>query len=413
MAARKITLLLAFAQIIVVACRPTPQPNITPTPPASPTPQLSPTATPSAGVSITLWAPPEMVPASVLEEFAQAFPQITVDFFPKKAYGAGGIQDFLLTTSQVVPENLPDLVLIDASQIYPLVEQGVLTSVADLTPPGILDDLFPPVVSATTINGEVYGAGVLLFLEHLAYDPQKINNPPADWEEVLAGTRVWAWPLEPREGEVADAFILQYLALGGTVVDRQGEPAISQAVLARTLHFFAQIQSQGLLHPDSLAMDSAEVWRLLAGGDLDLAEISSREVLAAPESQFAFAGLPTGLGNPASIARVWTLAVLTTDPARREAVSQFINWVISEERLASWATATGWLPSLRSTLEMAVAKEGYREFLAAQLETAYTRPAMTQEMARALQQAVEDVLTGIATPQDAASQVAESLAINQ
>lgn len=350
-----------------------------------------------------------MLPSSVYEGFMQDFPEITVNFVPKKAYGVGGMLDFLLTTNAVVPANLPDIVFIDASQIYPLVEKRILTPLEDLLPSGAVEDLFPAAVTANTVRGETYGVGTLLSLEHLAYDPEKISNPPQDWEGVLAGTRIWALPLAAREGEVADAFIVQYLALRGVVRDTQGRPAISQAILARTLEFFSQLKSQGLLPEDALQTDPAQAWQLLDDGEVALAEVTSREVLANPDAPLAYSGVPTGLGNPASIARVWTIAVLTQDPTRREAVSQFINWALGDERLAGWATSTGWLPARRSLLESVVAEDAYREFLAVQLETAYARPALTQEMVWAMHKALDEVLSGLATPQDAARGAANSL----
>lgn len=354
-----------------------------------------------------------MTLSEVTQAFAQVHPQITLEFVPKKSYGVGGVLDFIMTTSTVVPENLPDIAILDASQLGVLVQRGIVSPLDELFSPDFTSDLYPIALVAARLNGETYGLPALISLEHLAYNPQEMNAPPLDWEGILGQGLVWAFPLQGEGGGVADAFLFQYLALGGSVVDSQGRPNLSQALLARTLQFFREMGQGELLAAGVLDTDAREAWEKLLAGEVDVAEITSREFLSAPGQGMGFVPLPTGLGPPAIIARVWAFVILTQDPVRREASMELIRLMMETERLGEWARSSGRIPTRPSALAIAVDEGPYRDFLTSQLVSAYVRPPISPQMARAFQQALVAVLTAAAEPQEAASQAVEAITASQ
>jgi maltose-binding protein MalE len=84
---------------------------------------------------------------------------------------------------------------------------------------------------------------------------------------------------------------------------------------------------------------------------------------------------------------------------------------MTPEAHAAWNRAAGYLPTRQAALVHWDRGDSYTPFIHQQLQTAQPRPAIPNyaRTAAALQQAVERVLTGIATPEEAAFQAVESV----
>ena len=104
--------------VLPTATPPAPTPTLTPTPNAEPPPMI---------VTLELWLPEELDPygegggsrilAQQLSEFSDAYPNLQVDVVVKKAHGRGGLIDFMRTARDAVPAVLPDLVVLDGSDL--------------------------------------------------------------------------------------------------------------------------------------------------------------------------------------------------------------------------------------------------------------------------------------------------------
>jgi ABC-type glycerol-3-phosphate transport system substrate-binding protein len=83
--------------------------------------------------------------------------------------------------------------------------------------------------------------------------------------------------------------------------------------------------------------------------------------------------------------------------------------LMAPETLASWNLAAGYLPTRQSALSHWDETDSYTPFIQQQLLEARIRPRLPNytQVAAALQQAVEAVLTGAATPEEAAAQAIE------
>ena len=78
---------------------------------------------------------------------------------------------------------------------------------------------------------------------------------------------------------------------------------------------------------------------------------------------------------------------------------------------AAWNRAAGFLPTRQTALVEWDLADGYTQFIDQQLQTARPHPPVANytQIAAALQTAVESVLTGAATPEEAAEQVVSSV----
>ncbi|MEX1020753.1 MAG: hypothetical protein WDZ49_13900 [Litorilinea sp.] len=144
----------------------------TPPPTAAETPAAngeSPGATPDAdGESrqLVLWLPEFFNPAqdtnagAVLEgaffQFEQNHPGLSLDVQIKPAYGQTGTLNYLRAAQRVAPTILPDLVLVHSSQLWQIVDLGIIPALEAHEQPAA-DLYFPFSLAAATYRGQIYG----------------------------------------------------------------------------------------------------------------------------------------------------------------------------------------------------------------------------------------------------------------
>ena len=427
---------LGLGCLLLAACL---RPSSTPTPsvPASPSPEQapaeatttavapSPTAAPlsSAGITITWWTPEFFSPAAsdasgeILTEqiaaFVSAYPDIGVRPILKAPHGKGGILDFLRTANAAAPSVLPDLVTIDTSELPVAVQDELLQPLDGLLSAELSDDLFPFAVNVGRFDKQWYAVQFEADVQHLAYRTGKVRRPPSTWDELLTSRATYIFPAAGREGVVNDASLIQYLGAGGKFDQATRQLLLEEQPLLRLLTFYRQGRLRGVIPPDVLTFDSMDVcWSAYLSGGAAMSNVYATRYLAEQEAlkDSDFASLPTWDGRVVTLSRGWALAIVTADPAHQTAAAQFIEWLLAPENNAAWAQAAGRLPTRRSALYVWGTEDEYSTFLQEQLEAAVFRPSGPGyvEAAQRLQQAVSDVLTGAATPEEAARQALEA-----
>lgn len=416
-----LALLILVALVGCVAAE-TPTPEATPLPSPtvakSPTPSPSPYTTPPSTTTLTLWTTEALMPSpdtptgqvmeGIYKAFQEAHPDIAIQFVPKRPYGKGGILDFLLTASAVAPQTLPDLVTIDLSQVELLAGKEILKPWEGLIPEEMADDLFPDIRQVGSRDDQLIALPFQVDIEHLVYSPSLVESPPRNWDELQGQEATYAFPAGGEEGAVNDSFLIQYLALGGSLVDEEGNPDLDEAILAQVLEFYREGYEAGYISPSVLDLKSLDdSWALFKEGGVAMANVSSQHFLR-EGTEVAYAPLPTKNGTEATMARCWAFLLLTPDPGRQRAAADFVQWFLAPENLTAWARASGHMPSSRSALRQAVEDAAYRVFARRQLGAVYFRPS-NEDIALALQQAIVDVLSGNATPQEAAEQAVKTL----
>ena len=393
---------------------------ITPTAPSrTPTPVES---LPSA--PLTVWGPAQFSPgeadASQLilqtqyEAFSNSNASIEVEYLPKAAYGESGVVSFLLDANYAAPTILPDLAIVDPFELEPLVSEGLVQPPQGLVSDQLIEDLYPFVLEACSFDDELLGIQFEADIEHLVYYTGALEEPPATWADLFAEPISYTFPAAGVGGLVNDTFLIQYLAQGGPFLNEQGEPALDESAVQRVLRLYDALREWEVSPPGVLELASLEdSWKAYTGGNITVSHISSRQYLASrPLMQDTnFAAVPTENGVPATMSRGWAFVIIAQSPQRQEAAADLIEWLMQPENLAQWSEAANHLPTRRSSLPLVGWPSDYEQFLESQLQSAFYRPSGTQfqKIARALQVAVEDVLTQERTPREATVQVMESL----
>jgi multiple sugar transport system substrate-binding protein len=375
-------------------------------------------------ITLTVWTTEAFSPTQVITSgrvlaravtgFRESQPDVSLDFVLKKPYGKGGILDFLSTTYAAVPELLPDMVILDVDQLSTAVQAGLVQPLNDLLPSDLPADLYPSARDASTFEGRLYGLQYQTDLDHLVYNSGRMALPPSSWPGVLSNPGPYIFPAGGQAGLVNDAFLIQYLAVRPwSARDNADDPFLEADALAAVLQYYQDGVSRGIVPLDVLDYQTtADSWRDYLAGRAAMAQVSAHEYLSersrSPGS--ASAPIPAINGPAAGINRGWVLALVTTEPVRQSAVAALMTQLMAPETNGAWNRAAGYLPTRQAALVHWDAGDSYTPFIYQQLQIAQPRPAIPNyaRIGAALQQAVEDVLTGAATPEEAAAQAMES-----
>jgi len=348
-----------------------------------------------------------------VDEFLAQDPHVGVDFKLKKAYGIGGVADFLRTTGAVVPQSLPDLAIVDMAELPDVARAGLVRPLSGLVSPKLQADLFPFAVKGGTVDGQLVGLIFEAEVLHLAYN-KKLTAPPVTWADVLSGTAQYVFANGGQEMEQAnDSFWLQYLAAGGTLTltpDAE-QPVLDPGALEAVFGFYQEGANRGAILKAVLDYKTdGDSWAAFLSGKAALANVSSLRFLSSRAllSDTGFAPAPTHDGQPATIASGWALVIVAKDPARQEAAARLSEWLLAPERSSAWTRATNRLPATRQALARWDQSDEYTSFVRGLLEVAQPTPGGLQfdAVSKTIERAIRDVIAGGVSPKEAAAQVA-------
>ncbi len=398
---------------------------LTPTPTAAETssPAVSPTRTPllsaTKTITLTIWAPEEFAPEAAnggqvlqrqIDEFTRAHPDIAVNFVLKSRSGKGGLLDFMLKVQSLIPARLPDLIVIDSREMDAAAKAELLQPLDHDLPSGALADLVPPAQQLAKHEGQWLGLPVTLDVQHLVYNKQLVRTPPANWNQLLTGSALFAFPADDD-----DAFLFQYLENHGRLpVTRQIVP-LDLGVTTAVLSFYQRARAANLVPDRVFAITTpSEAWQAFADGQAPLAQVAAGDYVAGREqvANTSFAPLPTQDGAATTLVSSWNYAILTSDEERHQAAADFLNWINEPSRLAQWATAAHAIPARRSAFAFAVSPPEYGDFLLKLLDAGIVAPTFAQRAPyqSAWHTALQTVLRGQATPSEAAQRAVQQLA---
>jgi ABC-type glycerol-3-phosphate transport system substrate-binding protein len=379
-------------------------------------------STPSAPQTLTVWISERIGPLSqgrsldVLEQQFVAFeathPGLTIDVAIKGTAGAGRLENLLTTASAVAPTVLPDLVALDTGTVRRLALKGLTVPLEDRISTVLYQDLYGLAQQSTLVQGRWMGVQFQARgLEHAIYNPNKIAVAPLTWTEVYSSGATYVFPAAGQEGLINDAFLIQYLSTGASLVDEAGEPALDREALTNVLGFYRQGIERGSILTDVIEYATVEQsWPRFLQAEVVLCNISSDLYLSVKTGEPT--GVPTRDGQAIILSRGDAWALTARDPGRQLLAGKLIEWLLNPINMATWSQAAGTLPTRRAAL-LEMPRDPYVTFMYTQLETA--RPFPTSEthlrIYRAMQQAVDAVLREGLAPEIAAENILK--AVNQ
>ncbi len=403
---------------------PTDSPEQTPTIEATSTP--SPTSTPGP-ITLRFWTVEEISPLaeSDISEFFQASmrsfersnPDIEVEVSIRKAGGKGGILDYLRTAGEVAPSILPDVAIIDASSLEPALVDNLLQGLDGRLDRSIVRDLLPAARRMGTVNDTLAGVPIGIDMEHTVYNTQVFTETPVVWTDLLSKNTPYLFPARGVNGLVNDATLSQYFSAGGELLDSDGNPKIDDHVLLDVLEFYRQAVASNIISSSVLeAATTEELWPRYLEGEAGSAQISVRQNLTDRDLLTNTAFGPPPRQNPTdipvAILHGWVLVLITDDINRQDAALRLMESFLSPAQNATWNELNKSIPVRDTVYRQLAGNDPYWEFLAEQLNTAQSEPGFTEydRMGRIIQQAVEQVIRGESTPNEATATALDALA---
>jgi len=350
--------------------------------------------------------------AEQIQEFEANASGVRVEALVKKAYGKGGILNLLLTANEAAPSVMPDVVILDTSEIARAADAGVLQPLQGLLGQELLGNLFPFAVKAGAWKGDTVALQLCADLEHLVYNTNKVATPPLTWQQLLNGEEVYLFPAKGINGLANDALIIQYIAAGGRFSDENGSPVLDEAPLAEVLEFYRRGIEKGVISELIKEIGSVdECWQIYLSAQVAMSNVRVSRFLADRDilRTTSYAPIPTKQGQISTLARGWAIAIITPEGNRQEAAAEFIKWLLDPANNSRWAWKAYCVPVRREALQGE--DDPYIPFLRWQLESARPVPNVTEfpAIAKAMQKALDAVLAGEASPEEAAKKAKESL----
>jgi ABC-type glycerol-3-phosphate transport system substrate-binding protein len=391
-----------------------------------PSPSVPSSATPAAPTAtltprnLMIWLPPAFSPETSgaagqdltdrLKAFEAAHPGLAVMVRTKNETGPGGLLESLSAADAAAPTILPDVIAFDPASLTATGLKNLIIPLQGRLPAPAEPEWYAFAVQASQVDGGLFGIPLGGETEVLAYRADRFSTPPLAWSDLLAGPAPFLFP----GGDPNALFTLaEYLALGGETASGDGRPVIDAQLLAQVLAFYDSGRSAGVI-PLSVRQFATprDTWAALLGARATSAVAPLSSFLADSEAgQIRAIPLPTEGGQGISLVRTGTWAMVARDPARQALAAELIAWLSDPAFIGPWTHKLGLLPPSSSALEHWPSPEDAA--LGSQLAVAAVEAPPEDTLASlgpALHDAVESVLSGAATPEQAAQAAAGAVA---
>ncbi len=404
----------------------------TPRPRQSPTASISlqPTPTPEpedTSIQLTFWTVEEVSPLredeagnfleTKLRLFERSNPDINVNLLVKKASGQGGILDFLRTSREVAPSVMPDVVVINEKDLEAVFADGLLQPLDGKLDRSIVQDLLPAARRMGTVKERLAGIPIGIEMEHTVYNTQIFTATPMIWTDIISKNRKYLFPAKGVNGLVNDVTLSHYFSAGGQFQDDEGGLKIDDNVLINVLQFY-QTALDKLIIDETLLEASAteELWPRYLEGQTGLTQITVQQYLTDRDilENTTYAPLPVQAKDniPVNVMHGWVLVLITDDVTRQDAALRLIESFLSTANNTTWNDINKSIPTRDTAYQAIAGDDPYWVFLTEQLNTARPEPGFADydRVGRIIQQAVEQVLRGEATPEEATATAIDALA---
>ncbi|MFC1975292.1 extracellular solute-binding protein [Chloroflexota bacterium] len=404
----------------------TTRPNRTPTVIITSTPVV--TDTPEdEGITLTVWTVEEVSPeaegdagnfiSNSLRNFRRTNPDIEVNMLLKKPSGKGGTLDFLRTAGEAAPTILPDVAVLNATDLNQAYAEGLIQPLDGRLNRSIVQDLIPAARKMGTVDDSLMGVPLGIEMEHTVYNTRTFTAPLVLWSDVLSSNTRYLFPAKGVNGLVNDTTLSLYFSAGGKFLDDQGVPTIDEGVLRTVLDFYQQAVEAGVIDVTALeATTTEELWPTYLEAKADIAQISMNQYLTDREllQRTSFVRLPVQKEEDASvlITHGWALVLVTDDVERQKAALSLIEAFMSTSNNATWNDINNSFPTRDTAYHQFAGDDPYWGFLAEQLNTAQPQPGFVDfdQIGRIIQQAVQQVISGEVTPEEATATAIDALA---
>jgi ABC-type glycerol-3-phosphate transport system substrate-binding protein len=205
-----------------------------------------------------------------------------------------------------------------------------------------------------------------------------------------------------------------YIGAGGATSDENGKPKLDRAALEQVYRFMDEMVEDSLIDVERVSglPDATACWELYQEGIGHLSIVPAGLYWSAPLEGSLPGWAPTPSGNPITIGRVWSMAVVSQDPYRQKAALKLLEWLTTPEQVADLTRATRTLPARFHAIELWGLFPEETAFLKQLLDGAVPSlpSGIDTPVRRALQAGLTAILNAeVETPEEAATYALNSL----
>lgn len=302
-------------------------------------------------VTLIVWVPDDFAISSGeqvqkllidrLDAFEIDHPGISIDLRFKNVKQKESMMDLLNTANRVAPSILPDIILLNRSDMETAALKGLLVPFDNFPAGAEIKGIFPGFEDPGKLQGSIFGvpaAGDGLFVIDKKFGGEQL---PA-WKDILSSSLKIGLNLNDPNATV---FIALYLSAGGELTDENGKPHLDQAIFTQMLTFIREARIQSAF-PDwsLLASDWTEVSKRFENGESDM-EINWYS--STPKNgldRYSYHALPGLSDSSASIISGWYWSIANPAPDRPSNRVELLSFLSQPVFASPWSNTAGYLP---------------------------------------------------------------------
>lgn len=372
---------------------------------------------------IRLWHHNTMLTAELLENLVEtynALPEakvrVVVQYLPRndllKSYALG-----------VVSGDLPEVAFIDNPDCVSYCARGMFLDITDRMAEMKNADYLPALLSSGQYMGRQYALPVstnclALWSNDEMLAAAGVEQVPQTWEEFLACCEMLkkaqpdVWPLAicARKSEEGTFQYLPFLwSAGGDWDSMDSEEAV------RSLEFLQSLAVEGYINPEVINWTQGDVERQFAYGQAAMMINGCWQVpqldADAPALQYTVSLLPrdktfsAGFGGD-------NIGMTRSAAGMEDAVWHFVEWLLQDDNIAYFNEGSNSItPKVSVINALKQGDDPVMRLFAQQLEFAVVRGPHPKwpEISQVLQSTIQDVVSGVQQPQQAALMAAEKI----
>jgi len=323
----------------------------TPLPP-TPEPSATPVEEFTQTTSLQIWVPPQFLPAegstdgniflSRVEEFTSRRPQLEVNIRPKALEGDSGMLETLRAAQSAAPLIMPDIIALPRQMMEQAFDEGLIIPLDDFTEVMSEESWFDYASALAEYRESVTGIPMAGDALVLAYKNDTDEDPPSDWESLLASQKPLAFPASAEDSLITFAY---YESLLEERRSEEEQLQLEGDILQEVLTFYRDAQTANVM-PYWLTQFETDLqaWESYQERQSTLALAWSSQYFVSDSPNTGLAPIPTREGKAFSYATGWVWCVVVSDPETELAAVELIEYLVEDNFLAAWTAESSYLP---------------------------------------------------------------------
>lgn len=312
----------------------------------------------------------------------------------------------------------PDIMLTGSRTLKQLVDMGAAENLSPFMKDDFKSKRVENVLKTAQIDGKQYGIPMAFSSRALYYRTDLIQNPPKNWDELLQTAKevhakdpkVYGFAI-PTDLESGTDEILNFIYQnGGRIVDKDGKYTLNSKENVEALTYLKKFSDEGLI-PDPVSMKRNDQATLFKNGNLAMFVSGpwEKEEMDKSEYKYGVAELPVGKFSAETL--VTDSYVMSSQSKHKEAAWKFIEFMGQPEYQRPVSEAFGWFPVLKDEEKDKRFNDEFMKPFAAKIKDGVPEPQVSNwdTFNKTFVTAVQKVLTGKATPQEALDQAQSEL----